>query len=266
MTTVSFGWRHANARRRFIRDLPFAAGVVSSLVYVTADLLCGLQYVGYSFTDQVISELSAIGAPTASLWGAMLSVYAVLLAAFTAGVLCAAGDNQRLRRTGWLLVAFVLSGPLWSFVPMHRRGEEFTWTDAGHIALGGGTVLLLTSVVGMGAGALGRRFRRYSIATMTTIFVAGIATFGYVGRMMAQQPTPGAGVVERISLYAFLLWIGVLATSLRQHDVSTTPRGASRDGKTPSSVPGSRPTVSGVLSPADTIGQGFRCREPPSSH
>jgi hypothetical membrane protein len=220
MTAITFGWTHARARRGFVQELMLSAGVLSSIVYVAADLVCGLQYPGYSFTDQVISELSAIGAPTAPLWGAMLGAYAVLFAAFTVGVLRAAGDNQRLRLTGWLLMAFVPSGPLWSFVPMHRRGAEFTWSDAGHIALGGVTVLLLTSVVGMGAGALGRRFRRCSLVTMATVFVAGMATFGYVGRMMAQQPTPGAGVVERISLYAFLLWIGILAASLRQRQAS----------------------------------------------
>jgi len=212
MTAMPFGQTHGG----FVQQLLLAAGVLSSLVYVAADLLCGVRYVGYSFTDQVISELSAVGAPTAPLWGSMLGAYAVLFAAFTIGVLRAAGDSRRLRLTGWLLLTFVLSGPLWSFVPMHQRGAEFTWTDVGHIVLGGGTVLLLTAVVGVGGGTLGRRFRRYSLITMATVFVTGAATFGYVGRMIGQQSTPGAGVVERISLYAFLLWIGILAVSLRQ--------------------------------------------------
>ena len=225
MIAMPFGRTHEQARRGFVQELLLAAGMLSSMVYVAADLVCGFRYVGYSFTDQVISELSAIGAPTAPLWGRMLGVYAVLFAAFTIGVLRAAGDNRRLRRTGWLLLTFVLSGPLWSFVPMHQRGAEFTWTDVGHIALGAGTVLLMTAVVGMGAGALGRRFRRYSLITMATAFVTGAATFGYVGRMIAQQSTPGAGVVERLSLYAFLLWIGILAVSLwRRHHVRSVPR------------------------------------------
>jgi hypothetical protein len=38
---------------------------------------------------------------------------------------------------------------------MHQRGDVFTWTDAGHIALGGVMVLLLTAVIAAGAGALG---------------------------------------------------------------------------------------------------------------
>jgi len=214
MTSIRLGPIHPAFRRALVQDLLLGAGALSSLVYVAADILCGLRYPGYSFTNQVISELSAIGAPTAALWGSLLRWYALLFVGFTIGTFQVAGNNPSLRRTGWLMLAFVLSGPLWAFVPMHQRGAEFTWTDAGHIAMGGVTVLLLTITVGVGRGALGPRFRRYSLATMGVVFVTGAATFAYVGPMIRQQPTPGAGLVERVSLYAWLLWVTVLAVSL----------------------------------------------------
>jgi hypothetical protein len=200
------------------RDLLLLAGVLWSMVYVIADVLCGVRYPGYSFADQVISELSAIGAPTTDLWVRLLLVYAVLFAAFTIGIVRESRGHRRLRVTGWLLVAFVLSGPLWSFVPMHQRGDVFTWTDAGHIALGGVMVLLLTAVIAVGAGTLGHRFRVFSHVLVTVAFIAGVGTFVYVPRMIDQRPTPGVGIVERIFLYAFLLWIGVFAGALlRRH-------------------------------------------------
>jgi len=194
------------------------AGVLSSMVYATADILCGLRYPGYSFADQVISELSAIGAPTTALWVRLLRVYVVLFTAFAIGLVRESGGNRRLRLTSWLLIAFVLSGPLWSFFPMHQRGDIFTWTDAGHIALGGLMVLLLSAVIAAGAGALGHRFRAFSQMLVTMAFIAGAGTFVYVPRMIDQLPTPGVGVVERVFLYAFLLWIAVLAVALlRRH-------------------------------------------------
>jgi hypothetical protein len=203
---------------RIIRDLLLLTGVLSSMVYVTADIVCGARYPGYSFADQVISELSAIGAPTTALWVRLLQVYAVLFAAFTIGLVLEGRGNRRLRLTSWLLVAFVLSGPLWSFFPMHQRGDVFTWTDAGHIALGGVMVLLLSAVIAVGAGALGHRFRAFSRILVTVAFIAGAGTFVYVPRMVDQLPTPGVGIVERIFLYTFLLWIGVLGVALlRQH-------------------------------------------------
>ena len=218
--------RHAETRSgTVLRDFLLLAGALSSVVYVTADIICGLRYPGYSFTDQVISELSAIGAPTTALWSTLLRIFAVLFAAFTIGVLLASRDNRRLRVTGWLLAAFVLSGPLWSFVPMHQRGDVFTWTDIGHIALGGVSVLLVTAVIGAGAGALGRRFRVFSQVLVTVAFISGVGTFAYVPRMIDQLPTPGVGTVERIHLYGFWLWIAVFAVALvRRHGRTAADR------------------------------------------
>lgn len=164
----------ATRSRRIIQDCLLLTGVLSSTVYVTADIVCGLRYPGYSFTDQVISELSAIGAPTTALWVKLLQVFAVLFAAFAIGVFRESSGNRRLRLTGWLLVAFVLSGPLWSFVPMHQRGDVFTWTDVGHIALGGVMVLLVTAVIAVGAGTLGRRFRVFSQTLVAVAVISGV--------------------------------------------------------------------------------------------
>jgi len=43
-------------------------GIVASLLYVAMNVFVPLQWRGYSFASQVISELSAIDAPTRSLW------------------------------------------------------------------------------------------------------------------------------------------------------------------------------------------------------
>jgi hypothetical protein len=232
MTAIGIAWQMGSSRSRIIQDLLLLAGVLSSIVYVTADVLCGLRYPGYSFADQVISELSAIGAPTTALWARLLQVFAVLFAAFTFGVVRASSGSPRLRLTGWLLVAFVLLGPLWSFFPMHQRGDVFTWTDAGHIALGGVFVLLITAVITVGSGAVGRRFRVFSQILVTVAFIAGVGTFAYVPRMINQLPTPWVGTVERIHLYAFYLWVAVLSVALlRRHgrdpDTSRTLKTAS---------------------------------------
>jgi len=223
--TIAMARQTETPSRRIIRDLLLLAGVLSSIVYVTADILCGLGYPGYSFADQVISELSAIGAPTTALWVRLLQIFAVLFAAFTIGVVRESSGNRRLRLTGWLLVGFVLSGPLWSFVPMHQRGDVFTWTDVGHIALGGVMVLLVTAVITVGAGALGRRFRVFSQILVTVAVISGVGTFAYVPRMINQLPTPWVGTVERVHLYAFFLWVGVLAVALlRRHGRNAADR------------------------------------------
>lgn len=201
-------------RHGIVQNVLLLAGVLAAIVYLTADILCGLRYPGYSFTNQVVSELSAIGAPTTALWVRLLQIFAILFAAFAIGVVWEGRGNRRLRLTGGLLVTFVLAGPLWSFFPMHQRGDVFTWTDAGHIALGAVFVLLIVAVMTLGAGALGGRFRLFSRILVTVALLSGVGTFAYVPRMIDQLPTPWVGTVERIHLYAFYLWIGVLAVAL----------------------------------------------------
>ena len=43
-----------------LRQVLLVCGLLSSLLYVTTDILGGLQYEGYSFLSQAISELAAI--------------------------------------------------------------------------------------------------------------------------------------------------------------------------------------------------------------
>jgi hypothetical protein len=48
------------------RKVLLSCGVAATLLYFGMDLLATWRYDGYSYTDQTISELSAVGAPTRS--------------------------------------------------------------------------------------------------------------------------------------------------------------------------------------------------------
>jgi uncharacterized protein DUF998 len=204
--------------RGAIQETLFVTGLLSSIIYVGFDLVSAARYPGYSLVNQAISELSAIGAPTAAFWVWLGPVYGVLFAAFTIGVLRAGRGNQALRRTGWIMLAFVGWGLLWPFFPMHQRGTETTTTDLGHLVLGGGSSLLILGFIVSGAFALGGRFRVWSIAAALVYFVTCLATFGYVNRVAAGAPTPWLGVIERVMIYSYLAWIAVFAAALLRRD------------------------------------------------
>jgi CubicO group peptidase (beta-lactamase class C family) len=97
---------------------------------------------------------------------------------------------------------------------MNRRGAASLHSDAPHIILTGGLVLLMLLAIGSGASALGPRFRTYSFATLVTVIVFGALTAPYGARLAAGLPTPGFGILERISIYSTLLWLAVLAVAL----------------------------------------------------
>lgn len=191
-----------------------ACGILSSLLYVGTDVLGAMRWEGYSYADQTISELSAIGSPVRSLVGPLFLLYSPLVIAFGLGVSRSAGHTRALRVAGGLLIGFgvvCLAGP---FFPMHLRGAELTLTDTMHVILAGVDVLFILFTIGFAAAAGGKRFRLYSIATMVAVLLFG-ALAGMDGpRVAANEPTPWVGVKERISVYAFNLWVLVFAFRL----------------------------------------------------
>jgi uncharacterized protein DUF998 len=194
------------------RKVLLVCGVLSSMLYAAMNFFVPMRWAGYSSMSQTISELSAIGAPTRSLWVPLGIAYTILLAAFGWGVWTSAGRNRALRTVGSVLVAYGIIGLVWP--PMHLRGTEFTLTDTLHIVWAAVTVLLMMLAIGFGAVAFGEQFRLYSIATMVILVAFGVLTFLYGPRIAANLPTPWVGVWERINVGVFLVWIVVLAATL----------------------------------------------------
>src|SRR5688572_10158430 len=106
-----------------------------------------MQWEGYSSTSQTISELSAIGAPTRSLWLLPGAVYTVLVTAFGWGVWTSGGRSRALRAVGGLIMAYGALGLAWPFAPMHLRealaAGGSTLSDTMHIVLASVTVPLM---------------------------------------------------------------------------------------------------------------------------
>ncbi len=191
-----------------------ACGVLSSLVYVAANVLASLAWPEYSSASQTISELSALGAPSRSLWIALGIPYGVLLVAFAIGVWRAAEGRRALRVAAGLLLAIAVIEAAWP--PMHLRGTPTTLTDTLHVVWAGAVSLMILLAVGFASGAGGRAFRIYSIASIAVMLIGGMLTSLQSGGVVANTPTPWIGVWERIDLGAYLLWMAVLAFVLAQ--------------------------------------------------
>lgn len=205
-----------------LRKALLVCGVLSSLLYVGADLLAAVRYPGYhSFTSQAISELTALGAPTKGLVEPLFIAYDILIIAFGVGVWISAGRKRALRLVGGLLIGIGAAGLVaMPFTPMSLRGTGSLSTDAPHIAVTGVIVLFILSAIGFGASLFGPRFRLYSYATLLTLLVFGAWTGFEAARLAAQQPTPWIGVAERIHIGAYLLWVVVLANTLLRSNIS----------------------------------------------
>lgn len=203
-----------------------ACGILSSLLWpVSSEVLAAWLYEGYSPFSQAVSELTSIGAPTRPPLIVEGFVYSVLVIAFGIGVWQSAQGKRTLRVTAGVLVAYGAVGPLWLPFPMTARADiqaTTAVTDVMHMVLSGVDVLLMLTAIGFGAAALGKWFRLYSILTAATVLVFGALTGTYVPRIAAGEATPWLGVVERISLGAWLLWVAVLAIAILRRGPART--------------------------------------------
>ena len=198
-----------------VRKILLGCGIVSSVLYVATVVLAPRLWEGYSSTSQTVSELIAINAPTSPLVVPLFLTYSVLVIAFGMGVWASAGRKLALRVSAVGLIGKeVLGFVVTLFFPIHLRGVKATLTDNMHGILTGVGVLFMLLAIGFGAAAFGKWFRIYSIATFLLLVVGGVLTGLDQPKLEPNLPTPWMGVWERINIYAYMLWVVVLAIAL----------------------------------------------------
>jgi hypothetical protein len=209
------------------RKVLLACRIAASLLYVAMNGFVPMQYEGYSSASQTVSELSALDAPTRSLWVALGLAYTLLSIAFGCGVWASARRNHFMRLMGGLIVVNGGMGLDWP--PMHQRAVLAagggSLTDTMHLVWGAVTFLIMAVTIGLGGAALGRRFQLFLILTIVILAVFAALTGLDAPRVSANLPTPWIGIWERISIGAYLLWVIVLAiVLLRIRDTSPEQR------------------------------------------
>jgi len=198
-----------------IREVLLLCGITSSLLYAGTDLVAGTLYAGYSFIDQDFSELWAFESPVRQLLLPLVVMYGAVLLGFALGVWLSAGRSRALRATALMLVGDAIVGvvtPVFFPAPMH--GVQPTFANTLHLPLTGVNVVFILLSIGFGAAAHRNWFRPYSIGTILILLAFGIIGGTAAPAIATNLPTPWAGLEERILIYAYLLWVAVLAIVL----------------------------------------------------
>jgi hypothetical protein len=207
-TTASIEEHGFSLRRSLL-----VCGILGAALYPLADILASMRYPGFSYRDQAVSELFAIGAPTSALVVPLFSLSSALLLLFAGGIWMSANGRRLVRVMAVMMALNTIDAlVLWNVFPMHMRGTQPTFTDTMHGVLAIDPFLLAAVV--LGAIAFPGRFRVYTIATIVFTSVLAIFGFSFVSAVVANQPTPWMGASERAAQYATNLWYAVLAVVL----------------------------------------------------
>ena len=204
--------------RTVVRPALLACGLVYAVLYpVVNDVIAATFYDGYSRTSQAVSELSAVGAAPRPFLMAVGPVFSLLQIGFGVGVWQSAQGKVSLRVAGALMVGHGAMSFLWVFAPMSRReviaAGGGTSADTMHLVLAAGTGLFVAAYVAVFAIGSGWVFRVYSVLTLAVALVFGRLS-AQVDKIQAGAPTPYLGLLERIGIGAWLLWMAVASVML----------------------------------------------------
>ena len=192
--------------RTAVRQAMLACGLVYAVLYpLVNDAIAATLYDGYSRTSQAVSELSAVGAAPRPFLMAVGPVFSLLQIGFGVGVWQSAQGKVSLRVAGALMVGHGAMSFLWVFAP--------TSADTMHLVLAAGTGLFVAAYVAVFAIGFGWVFRVYSVLTLAVALVFGRLS-AQVDKIQAGDPTPYLGLLERIGIGAWLLWMAVASVML----------------------------------------------------
>ncbi len=199
-----------------VRKGLLVSGILSSLVYIVADIVAAAQWAGYSFADQAFSELTAAEAPSRYLLVYVSAIpHNLLVIAFAAGVWMMASryeQKRRMKLISLLLMVHVVSGFLGGTIfPMHSRGITGAGPDDQHLVFTAIEVAALLGVLVLAVGLPGKGFRIYTIVTIGLLLAGGGIAALYGPKVAADMATPGLGLIERVNIYGFMVWVMVFA-------------------------------------------------------
>jgi hypothetical protein len=201
-----------------VHEALLACGILYALLHpIVNDVIAAAMYEGYSRTSQAVSELSAVGAPPRGFLAALSPLFVLLLIAFGVGIWRSALGKRPIRIAGALVVAHGVMSLSWLLAPMSDRdviaAGGATSADTMHLVLAAGTGLFVAAYVATFAIGSGWTIRLYSVLTLATALVLGRLS-AQVGQVEAGDPTPYMGLLERIGIGAWLLWLAVVGVVL----------------------------------------------------
>lgn len=188
-------------------------GIVGPIIYILTVIIGGFLRNDYSFLYNTISELTLASAPNLILISVLFGIYNISLFIFGLGAfLDNEIDKSKKFKAANLMIALVgLLGVLLLFFPQDPRTAAVTFTGTMHIALAGITSLFtIISVLLIGINFRKVKewkiFSTYSILSFVVILVSG-----GMAAMNVASNSPYGGLFERITIFAFMIWVIVYA-------------------------------------------------------
>lgn len=177
-------------------------GAVSLLSYTAAVVFAPLDYPGYNWMAQAVSDLSAANAPSLALWNRLSALYNVCeVVCVTAVCIGIQGQKTKTLRAGVYLFAVMewISAVGYRMFPLSDSGYAGEFQDVMHMVVTAAVVLLsiVSLTVIIIAGAKDKGCRSYGVCAAAALCMMLIGALG-----MKLVPADYFGIIERFSVFA----------------------------------------------------------------
>jgi hypothetical protein len=184
----------------------------AAAVYVGATVLGGLLDPGYSHVAMHVSELTSSHASNRAFLAALYVGYNLALAGVGLALLRSVLRTRAMTVASASLVLTAAVGILLvTWFPQDSYGHPATTAGAVHIALAG-VAALLGIVAMIAAGRAFRRDERWAPLARLSVWAAIVMVgTGAVGAAATAVSSPLMGLLQRLSIGTFLLWLLMVA-------------------------------------------------------
>lgn len=185
------------------------SGILGAIFYLLHDVVGAMNYPGYNWMSQAVSDLTATDAPSYTIANGFSSVYGILscVCCLFVCVLTVNANQQLKLGTGLFAVMNLVSAVGYSLFPLSGAGYDGSVQSFVHVYIVTTAVVLL-SIISLALIAFGAfRGRKkllgiLAVAALISMFVGAVGS--------ANVPKAYFGVAERFSTYSAVIFTAIL--------------------------------------------------------
>ena len=186
------------------------SGVISIIFYLLHDIIGAMNYPGYNWMSQAVSDLTSTDAPSFVVASGFVTVYKILNCLCCA-LLCILikNEDKKTLRLGVYLFSIMnfISAIGYALFPLSSAGYDGSMQSFIHVYILTALVVIL-SIISLVLIAIGSFKSKYKLLGISAIISLALMFIGAVGSANVSKDI--FGIVERFSTYSAVVFTGIL--------------------------------------------------------
>ena len=192
-------------------------GILAVVFYVLHDIIGALNYPGYKWMEQAVSDLTATDAPSRIVAGGLTKIHGIFNCICCAFIVILVKNERKLFKIGVYLFASMhaVSAIGYSLFPLTGSGYDGSFQSFVHVYVVTALVVLLaiSSLILITVGSFKTGKKKLGIAAAVALALMMTTPISF------SVPKEIFGIIERLTVYSSVLFTGVLSIYFFRTDI-----------------------------------------------